>query len=52
MPIFIKKSGAEIIINDLPATLEKAKELGWKLKPEFKEEAPKETKKVTKKTKA
>jgi len=39
--VWVKPSGIEVITNDLPATIEAAKALGWKRKEAAKAEAPK-----------
>lgn len=43
--VWVKSSGVEVTTNDLPATVAKAKELGWKPKEEVKEEVVVEIKK-------
>jgi hypothetical protein len=45
MAIWIKPNGNEIEVNDLPATIEYAKSLKWKLKGEKKETQKKEVSK-------
>ena len=39
--IWIKPSGVEVETNDLPATIEYAKSIGWKEKKEVKKESKK-----------
>jgi len=44
MAIWVKPSGLEIELNELPATIEAAKANKWKLKTEKKETSKKEKK--------
>jgi len=42
--VWIKASGQEVTTNDLPANIEAANALGWKLKDEPKKDEPKKDK--------